>query len=60
MGRTVVGRDPDDAAGHRGGPADGRGLLEDLYGRAGDCRRQRGCEPGASAAQYDDIDFVVP
>ena len=60
VGGTVVGGDPHDATRHRGGPADGRGLLEDLHRGAGDRRGQCGCERGAAAAEHDDIDFMVP
>ena len=60
VGRTVMGGDPHDATRHRGGPADGRGLLEHLHRGAGDRRGQRGGEPGAAAAEHDDVDFVVP
>jgi hypothetical protein len=55
-----MGGDPHDAARHGGGTTDGRGFLKDFHRRAGDRGGQRGCEPGASAAEHDDIDFMVP
>jgi hypothetical protein len=59
-GRTVMGGDPHDAAGHRGGAAHRRRLLEDLHRRPGDRCRQSGCQPRAPRTEYDDIDFLVP
>ena len=52
--------DPDDAARHRGGAADRRGLLVDRHRGAVDGGRQRRGQARAARAEHDDVDFAGP
>ncbi len=60
VGRAMVRRGPDDAAGDRGGAADRRRLLVDRDRGAVDCGGQCRRQPGRTGAEHDDVDFLVP
>ena len=53
-------RDPHHATRHRGGATDGRGLLVDGHRGAVGGGGQGSRESGASAAEHNDVDFMVP
>src|SRR5690606_26969012 len=57
--RRVV-RDPDAAAGDRGGAAEPLALVDDQHGHPGVVRGQRGRHPAAAAADDHEVVLVVP
>jgi hypothetical protein len=60
LGGAIMRRDPHHAARNRSGATDSHGLLVNRH-RGTACRGgQRGCQRGSTAAEHDDVDFMIP